>query len=156
MPSPFLGMDPYLERPDRWSGVHARLIAVIGEMLARQVAPRFFVDSGAARVSPRTGAGAGVDQPLAGDRPPARWDSPARRPRRCRLDPRAPCWLAPGELGRPAYGVGYHSNLTLLGGVAAVSYGLPGSGRKDVMTACSHGICLDSRLRGALPWMTQV
>jgi hypothetical protein len=45
MPSPFPGMDPYLERPDRWSGVHARLIAVIGEMLARQVAPRFFVDS---------------------------------------------------------------------------------------------------------------
>ena len=45
MPSPFPGMDPYLERPDRWSGVHARLIAVIGEALARQVAPRFFVDS---------------------------------------------------------------------------------------------------------------
>ncbi|MDQ2828895.1 MAG: DUF4058 family protein [Chloroflexota bacterium] len=45
MPSPFPGMDPYLERPDRWSGVHTRLIAVIGEMLARQVAPRFFVDS---------------------------------------------------------------------------------------------------------------
>jgi hypothetical protein len=43
--SPFPGMDPYLERPDRWSGVHTRLIAVIGEMLARQVAPRFFVDS---------------------------------------------------------------------------------------------------------------
>jgi hypothetical protein len=38
-------MDPYLERPDRWSGVHARLIAVIGEVLARQVTPRFFVDS---------------------------------------------------------------------------------------------------------------
>jgi len=45
MPSPFPGMDPYLERPDRWSGVHARLIAVIGEVLTRQVAPRFFVDS---------------------------------------------------------------------------------------------------------------
>jgi len=45
VPSPFPGMDPYLERPDRWSGVHTRLIAVIGEMLARQVAPRFFVDS---------------------------------------------------------------------------------------------------------------
>ena len=45
MSSPFPGMDPYLERPDRWSGVHARLIAVIGEALARQVAPRFFVDS---------------------------------------------------------------------------------------------------------------
>lgn len=45
MHSPFPGMDPYLERPDRWSGVHARLIAVLGEILARQVAPRFFVDS---------------------------------------------------------------------------------------------------------------
>jgi hypothetical protein len=38
-------MDPYLERPDRWSGVHAGLIAVIRELLTRQVAPRFFVDS---------------------------------------------------------------------------------------------------------------
>ena len=45
MSSPFPGMDPYLERPDRWSGVHARLIAVMGELLTRQVAPRFFVDS---------------------------------------------------------------------------------------------------------------
>jgi hypothetical protein len=38
-------MDPFLERADRWSGVHARLIAVLGEILTRQVAPRFFVDS---------------------------------------------------------------------------------------------------------------
>ena len=45
MYSPFRGMDPYLERPDHWSGVHARLIAVLGEILTRQVAPRFFVDS---------------------------------------------------------------------------------------------------------------
>lgn len=45
MHSPFPGMDPYLERPDRWGGVHSRLIAVVGEALARQVAPRFFVDS---------------------------------------------------------------------------------------------------------------
>ena len=45
MPSPFPGMDPYLERPDRWSGVHAGLIAAMREALARQVAPRFFVDS---------------------------------------------------------------------------------------------------------------
>jgi len=27
MPSPFPGMDPYLEHPARWGGVHARLIA---------------------------------------------------------------------------------------------------------------------------------
>lgn len=45
MPSPFPGMDPYLERTDRWSGVQARMIAVIDEFLTRQVAPRFFVDS---------------------------------------------------------------------------------------------------------------
>ncbi len=45
MPSPFPGMDPYLERPDRWSGVHAGLIAVTREVLTRAVAPRFFVDS---------------------------------------------------------------------------------------------------------------
>ena len=45
MPSPFPGMDPYLEHPARWSGVHARLVAVIGELLTQQAAPRFFVDS---------------------------------------------------------------------------------------------------------------
>jgi hypothetical protein len=45
MPSPFPGMDPYLERPDRWGGVHSALIGVIREVVARQVAPRFFVDS---------------------------------------------------------------------------------------------------------------
>ena len=45
MRSPFPGMDPYLERPDRWGGVHAGLIAVMREILSRQVAPRFFVDS---------------------------------------------------------------------------------------------------------------
>lgn len=45
MPSPFPGMDPYLERPDRWGGVHSGLIAVLRELLAPQVAPRFFVDS---------------------------------------------------------------------------------------------------------------
>ena len=45
MRSPFPGMDPYLERADRWGGVHAGLIAVMREILSRQVAPRFFVDS---------------------------------------------------------------------------------------------------------------
>ena len=45
MPSPFPGMDPYLEHPARWGGVLTRLIAVIGELLTQQAAPRFFVDS---------------------------------------------------------------------------------------------------------------
>ena len=45
MASPFPGMDPYLESSARWGGVHAGLIAVLREMLTRQVAPRFFVAS---------------------------------------------------------------------------------------------------------------
>ena len=45
MPSPFPGMDPYLEHPARWGGVRARLVAVIGELLTALAAPRFFVDS---------------------------------------------------------------------------------------------------------------
>jgi hypothetical protein len=45
MYSPFPGMDPYLERSDRWSGVHAGMIAVLREILTRLVAPGFFVDS---------------------------------------------------------------------------------------------------------------
>jgi hypothetical protein len=45
MPSPFPGMDPYLELPTRWGGVHGMFIAVMREMLSRQVRPRFFVDS---------------------------------------------------------------------------------------------------------------
>lgn len=45
MASPFPGMDPYLEEPGDWSGVHGRLIGSIGEMLARQVSPHFFVAS---------------------------------------------------------------------------------------------------------------
>ncbi len=43
MPSPFPGMDPYLESPREWSGVHARLIAEIGALLVPQVRPRYFV-----------------------------------------------------------------------------------------------------------------
>ena len=49
MPSPFPGMDPYLEEPDLWPDVHARLIAGIGELLAPQLRPRYV-----ARVEQRT------------------------------------------------------------------------------------------------------
>ncbi|MCC6630244.1 MAG: DUF4058 family protein [Chloroflexi bacterium] len=44
MASPFPGMDPYLEAPERWAGVHTRLVTVLGDLLAPQIAPRFFVD----------------------------------------------------------------------------------------------------------------
>jgi len=43
MPSPFPGMDPYLEEPSGWPSVHHRLIAVISDMLADQLAPHFYV-----------------------------------------------------------------------------------------------------------------
>ena len=42
-PSSFPGMDPYLEEPTRWPGVHTRLIALIADTLAPQLAPAFTV-----------------------------------------------------------------------------------------------------------------
>jgi len=44
MSSPFPGMDPYLEEPIRWGGVHSRLINSISDMLTRLVSPKFFVE----------------------------------------------------------------------------------------------------------------
>jgi hypothetical protein len=44
MASPFPGMDPYLEAPDRWAGVHGALMAVLREQLSPLLRPRFFVD----------------------------------------------------------------------------------------------------------------
>lgn len=43
MPSPFPGMDPYLERPALWPDVHNGLIAAIQLSLAPQVRPRYYV-----------------------------------------------------------------------------------------------------------------
>jgi hypothetical protein len=37
-------MDPYLEAPALWGGVHTRLITAIGDDLADRLAPRFIVD----------------------------------------------------------------------------------------------------------------
>ena len=42
--SPFPGMDPYLEELGGWKGVHGRLIAVLGELLNRDLGPRFIAD----------------------------------------------------------------------------------------------------------------
>jgi len=41
MPSPFPGMDPYLEYPARWPDVHQRLITYIADVLQPQVRPRY-------------------------------------------------------------------------------------------------------------------
>lgn len=43
MPTPFPGMDPYLERPGIWQQVHADLIVDIRRFLIPQVRPRYYV-----------------------------------------------------------------------------------------------------------------
>src|SRR5947208_451323 len=43
MPSPFPGMNPYLEHPDVWSSVHAQSMSVMAERLAAQVRPDYLV-----------------------------------------------------------------------------------------------------------------
>lgn len=44
MSSPFPGMDPYLEEPAIWGGVHSRLINSMSDYLGERVAPDFWVD----------------------------------------------------------------------------------------------------------------
>src|SRR5688572_4290375 len=43
MPSPFPGMDPYLEDPRFWPDVHSRLNNAISELIGPQVSPSFTV-----------------------------------------------------------------------------------------------------------------
>src|SRR5437763_876506 len=43
MPSPFPGMDPYLEDPAIWSGVHAAILGAIFERLGPAVRPKYAV-----------------------------------------------------------------------------------------------------------------
>jgi len=41
MPSPFPGMNPYLEHPTLWSGIHHRLITAIANDLAPKLRPKY-------------------------------------------------------------------------------------------------------------------
>ena len=43
MLSPFPGMDPYLERPGRWAGVHHAIVSIFQEFLNRELRPVYFV-----------------------------------------------------------------------------------------------------------------
>jgi len=43
MPSPFPGMNPFLENPAVWPDFHLRMISMIGELLAPQLSPRYVV-----------------------------------------------------------------------------------------------------------------
>ena len=44
MPSPFPGMDPYLEQPAFWASFHSRLIVAIADALAPQLRPHYYVE----------------------------------------------------------------------------------------------------------------
>ena len=43
MPSPFPGMDPYLEEPSQWPGVHQRLITYMADAMQPRIRPRYHV-----------------------------------------------------------------------------------------------------------------
>ena len=43
MPSPFPGMDPYLENSSMWPDFHNRLIVAIADEISAQVRPRYYV-----------------------------------------------------------------------------------------------------------------
>ena len=46
MPSPFPGMDPYLEEPRRWPDVHQRLITYVTDAIQPTIRPRYFARMG--------------------------------------------------------------------------------------------------------------
>src|SRR5207245_6396826 len=46
MPGPFPGMDPYLEHPARWPGMHQRLITGISNALNDLLPPPYIADIG--------------------------------------------------------------------------------------------------------------
>jgi hypothetical protein len=41
MPSPFPGVNPYLENPELWAEVHHRLITVIADAIAPSIRPKY-------------------------------------------------------------------------------------------------------------------
>lgn len=43
MPTPFPGMDPYLEHPSLWPDVHNSLITAIRDALTPKIAPRYYI-----------------------------------------------------------------------------------------------------------------
>jgi len=43
MAYPFPGMNPWLENPMVWKGIHQRLITSLADIVAPQLEPRYFV-----------------------------------------------------------------------------------------------------------------
>ncbi|MGB3292250.1 MAG: DUF4058 family protein [Phormidesmis sp.] len=62
MPSPFPGMDPYLENPALWPNVHGRLIVAIADTLSPLLLPKYqpIVEESVYRLSGQTAVMVGV------------------------------------------------------------------------------------------------
>src|SRR3954467_15989290 len=43
MPSPFPGMNPYIEQPAAWQDFHNRFATIAAELIGAQVLPRYYV-----------------------------------------------------------------------------------------------------------------
>ncbi|MGB8699594.1 MAG: DUF4058 family protein [Thermosynechococcaceae cyanobacterium] len=43
MPSPFPGMDPYLEQLAFWSSFHSRCIVALADAIAPQILPKYYI-----------------------------------------------------------------------------------------------------------------
>lgn len=43
MPSPFPGMDPYLEEPGLWPDVHTRIMTRVSDVLTEVLRPKYYV-----------------------------------------------------------------------------------------------------------------
>lgn len=74
MASPFPGMDPYLESPQMWRGVHSRLINAIDQAINAQLPPGYASDIDERLYVERPGSGSGdiiyPDITVARPRPP--------------------------------------------------------------------------------------
>ena len=55
MPNPFPGMNPFLEDPLHWRGVHLRLIAALDAQLNQTLPPRFYQPCGRKSVCRKRG-----------------------------------------------------------------------------------------------------
>ena len=58
MPSPFPGMNPFLEQDDAWHDFHEKIIPMIAERLVVQVRPEYISQNRRARIRSRATAGA--------------------------------------------------------------------------------------------------
>lgn len=96
MPSPFPGMNPYLEQPAAWKDFHTRFIPAAAAVIGRQVRPRYFVK---------------IEEHLYIHEPPARRRFPLGQPEVSVHTHRGtppvvpaggPVAVAPGRVGMPA------------------------------------------------------